>query len=208
VELATGNIAVIDSCVIFAEMIRNLLLNLAEVGLFRAKWTADIHNEWMNAIEKELGIERSKLERLQYLIDKALPDAMVTGYESLITKLELPDLKDKHVLAAAIKCSAGIIITTNLKHFSEWALGKFGIIAQHPDNFIVDQIEVNARLLAIAVVRHKKSLTKSKLTWRKYYAVLEQPKIRLPKTYKKFSMRSFRQLIADVMQQEDWKPTV
>ena len=69
-------------------------------------------------------------------MDAHADDALVTGYESLIESLVLPDPDDRHVLAAAIVTGADVIVTRNLRHFPAAALDPYDIEAQHPDEFI------------------------------------------------------------------------
>ena len=71
------------------------------------------------------------------------PDAMVINYDSLIDGLELPDTKDRHVLAAAIKANANLIITNNLKDFPRDYLSQFGLRAKSADDFLADTIDLN-----------------------------------------------------------------
>lgn len=77
--------------------------------------------------------DRAKLERTRQLMDQATLDSIVTGYESLIPALVLPDSDDRHVLAAAIVGRCDVIVTDNLKHFPEEELSLYGLDAQHPD---------------------------------------------------------------------------
>lgn len=164
-------------------MTRNLLLNLAETGLFSAKWTADIHEEWISSLlERIPELKRERLERLRNLMDSAIQDCLVTGYESLIDGLSLPDPDDRHVLAAAITAGADVIVTMNLKDFPRSVLSPFSLVAQHPDDFIVDQINLSAnsaRLVAVALIRHKKTLSVSRPTWKQFFASLGKPGIGL-----------------------------
>jgi hypothetical protein len=96
-----------DANVLYPAELRNLLMHLALVGVFRAKWSADVHEEWMSSLlANRPDLTRKKLERTRQLMDKAAPDALVTGYEHLIPGLVLPDPKDRHVLAAAIRGGA------------------------------------------------------------------------------------------------------
>lgn len=98
-------------------------MELAAAGLFRAKWTSRIHEEWTrNALENRPDITKEQLERTVRLMNKAAPDANVENYETLETALSLPDKDDCHVLAAAIHCKAAGIVTFNLRHFPESAL--------------------------------------------------------------------------------------
>ncbi len=64
-------------------------------------------------------------------MNKAFPDAIVEKYESLISSFQLPDEDDCHVLAAAVRCNADVIVTSNLKDFPEKYLNEFEIEAQH-----------------------------------------------------------------------------
>lgn len=79
-------------------------------------------------------------------INAAFPDAMVSNYEELIATLSLPDEKDRHVLAAAIKSDANLIITNNLKDFNSEYLSKFGLCAKNADDFVTDTIDLNAEV--------------------------------------------------------------
>jgi hypothetical protein len=87
-------------------------------------------------------IAKNQIER----INKAFPDALVNNYEELITKLSLPDPKDCHVLAAAIKSDSNLIVTNNLKDFNSGYLSKFGLCAKSADDFITDTIDLNQKL--------------------------------------------------------------
>ncbi len=89
------------------------------------------------------GITREEaLKRVQKM-NQAFPDALVLNYELLIDSLTLPDIDDRHVLAAAIKTNADLIITNNLKDFPTEYLSSFGIKAKAPDDFLTDIIDLN-----------------------------------------------------------------
>lgn len=108
-------------------------MHLALTGLFRAKWTAEIHEEWITALlKKRPDLSREKLERTRELMDKHAIDALVTGYEDLIPSLQLPDPNDRHVLAAAIRARADVIVTVNLRDFPSESLAPLAIEAAAP----------------------------------------------------------------------------
>jgi len=93
-----------DANVLYPAELRNFLMHLALTGVFRAKWSSDVHEEWIrNLLKNRPDLTREKLERTRQLMDKAAPDALVTGYQHLIPGLLLPDRDDRHVLAAAIR---------------------------------------------------------------------------------------------------------
>lgn len=117
-------------------------MRLAVAGLFRARWSEDIHDEWIRNVAKdrpELSLER--LQRTKQLMDSHVLDAVVSGYEPLVDSLTLPDPGDRHVLAAAIHCGADVIVTFNLKDFPDSELSRFGIESQNPDDFIIHLID-------------------------------------------------------------------
>ena len=129
---------VFDANVFFSIRLTSLLLELAMSGLFRARWSADIHREWMTAVSEHRGIAIEQLAGRREAMDLAVPDGIVSGYEDFMTGLYLPDPSDRHVLAAAIRCGADAIVTFNTKDFPEHAISKFGLRTQVPDDFILD----------------------------------------------------------------------
>ncbi len=133
---------VLDTNVIYPIIIRDLLFWLAHYRLFTPKWSKHIFDEWENLMRKK-GVSEEKISDRIAKANRAFPDALVTNYESLIPYLTLPDEKDRHVLAAAIKTNASIIVTHNLKDFSAEYLKHFGLTAKDPDNFIADTVDLN-----------------------------------------------------------------
>lgn len=94
---------VYDACVLYPAPLRSLLMHLALTDLFRAKWSRQIHDEWMrNLLSKRSDLTWEKLERVRELMDLHTRDAVVEGFEPLIDGLSLPDPGDRHVLACAI----------------------------------------------------------------------------------------------------------
>jgi len=82
------------------------------------------------------------------LMNDAIRDVLVEDYEALIPGLDLPDPNDRHVLAAAIKSGAQVIVTHNLRDFPPAAIERYGIEAQHPDAFVLNLIDLNASAVA------------------------------------------------------------
>jgi hypothetical protein len=108
----------LDANVLYPAPLRDLLLQLAVTDIFKARWTADIHREWIEALlRNEPHRDRAALERTRDLMDSKTRDCLVTGYEALIPVIQLPDANDRHVLAAAIVGHCDVIVTQNLKHF-------------------------------------------------------------------------------------------
>lgn len=143
---------VLDACVLYPSILRDVLLRLGLTGLYQPKWTATIQDEWKrNLRTNRPDIAEDQLARTQTLMNKALPDAMVSGFEPLISGITLPDSNDCHVVAAAIRCKAEVIVTMNLKDFPRNLMAEFEIEALHPDEFIMDLFDLNQALVLKAV---------------------------------------------------------
>jgi hypothetical protein len=95
---------------------------------------------------KRKGIPDEEIQKRLSKAQLAFPDALVDNYEPLVSSLELPDNKDRHVLAAAIKTNANIIVTNNIKDFPAAYLASFGLTAKTADDFITDTIDLNTDL--------------------------------------------------------------
>jgi hypothetical protein len=91
-------------------------------------------------------------------MDKATLDSLVEGYEGLIPNLCLPDENDRHVLAAAIRGGAQVIVTMNLKDFPDEVLERYEIEARHPDEFILQLIDLAPNVVMEAAETHRQSL--------------------------------------------------
>lgn len=123
--------AVLDANVLHSYPLTSLLLELAEARLFRPAWSADIHAEWQRSVlAARPGTDPAMLERRRAAMDTALPDACVSGYAPLIASLTLPDPDDRHVLAAAIRAKAQVIVTFNESDFPAATLAGFDLVAQ------------------------------------------------------------------------------
>lgn len=136
-------VVVYDACVLYPAPLRDLLMWLANTGLFAARWSDQIQDEWVRNLAAKRPEIAEQLSRTVALMNQAVPDAVVTGHEPLIEALTLPDPDDRHVLAAAIRVGAQLIITNNLKDFPGDYLATFGIEPVHPDEFIVQQFDLH-----------------------------------------------------------------
>jgi predicted nucleic acid-binding protein len=126
-----------DANVLYSIVMTDLILSLGSAELFHPRWTNQIHDEWMrNLLADRPALDPAKIERRRNQMDAAIDDCLIEGYEHLIPTLTLPDEDDRHVLAAAIHGNAQVILTFNQRHFPKHTLSSFGIIAQHPDEFL------------------------------------------------------------------------
>jgi hypothetical protein len=137
-------VAFLDASVLYPALLRNMLMHFALNDLYRPRWSARVHEEWMSAVlRNRRDISRAQIERTRRLMEFHIDDALVEGYEHRIASLTLPDADDRHVLAAAIHCEAQFIVTANLRHFPDSALAPFGLVAEHPDAFLLRLLNDN-----------------------------------------------------------------
>ena len=158
----SGEKAVLDANVLYGEFTRDLLLSLFYGGVFEAKWTADITQEWVrHVLEDQPTVTSEKIDHTVIQMHMIQPSALVENYHQYIDKLDLRDLNDRHVLAAAIASEARKIVTWNLRDFPAKILSAFGIVAESPDKFLADlvmeQPEEVARVFRKMRLRRKKS---------------------------------------------------
>ena len=135
--------AVLDACVLYPAPLRDLLLSLAAEGVFGARWTKQIQDEWIrNLASKRPELDPARLAHTAALMSSAIEDCLIENFEYLINSLTLPDQDDRHVLAAAIVGHADAIVTFNLKDFPYANTSVHGIEILHPDDFIVAQYDL------------------------------------------------------------------
>ena len=135
---------VYDACVLYPAPLRDLLVRIAAAGIVRAYWTEAILDECFENISKQRpDLSRERLARTREMMNNAARGCIVTGYETLIEGLSLPDVDDRHVLAAALRSGAQVIVTFNLRDFPATSLEPFGIEAKHPDIFILETLDIS-----------------------------------------------------------------
>lgn len=127
----------IDACVLFPTVMREVLLGAAEAGLFEARWTPRIEEEWARAALK-LGPAAEVIARGEIATLRArFPKATIEPKSGSEQGLWLPDPGDIHVLAGAISCSADAILTMNAKDFPRDILADYGLQRIDPDGFMI-----------------------------------------------------------------------
>lgn len=149
-----GFVAVYDACVLYPSTLRDLLIRIAQAGLVQAKWTDTILDEvFQNLQENRPDLPAARLARTRELMTGAIRDVLVVGYEPLIDVVTLPDPDDRHVVAAAIRARAQLIVTANIRDFPAASLAAWDVEAVTPDDFVRAQIDLDRDLVYAAVTR-------------------------------------------------------
>ncbi len=168
-------VVIYDAWVLYPPALRDFLFRLTRCGVVRARWSEPILDETVAAIVRDRpDLDAQKLARTKELMAKVVPDCLVTGFESLISSLSLPDPNDRHVLAAAIRAHAQTIVTANLRDFPPDVLAPFDIGARHPDDFVLDQIDLAPARVVQVVVEQAGALKKPKRTIHELLGTLAQ----------------------------------
>jgi hypothetical protein len=147
--IAQGNryIAVLDTCVLAPMPLCDTLLRLAEYPAFYTpKWLGHILRELRSTLRR-MGYTSAQADRRITAMETAFEDAKVTGYECTAGSMT-NDPKDRHVLAAAVRCGAHAIVTENVRHFPPGSVKPCGVGVLTPDDFLVHQFHLNKELLA------------------------------------------------------------
>jgi len=128
--------ALLDACVLYPTVMREVLLGVADAGLFEPLWSPRILEEWARAAAR-LGPGQEALARGEIaLVEARFPTASVIPRAGDLTRLWLPDEHDVHVLAAAIAGSADVLVTLNVKDFPRQTLAEEGVMRDGPDLFL------------------------------------------------------------------------
>ena len=166
--------AVYDANIVYPAPLRDLFIRLAHAGLVRARWTEAIHDEWVrNVLKDNPALSPDRLARTRTLMNEAVRDCLVTGYDDLIESLSLPDPDDRHVFAAAIRADAEVIVTFNLKDFPAGVLASYNIEAQHPDDFLLGLFDTDPGPVCAAVKRQREGLRNPPKTAEELLVTLE-----------------------------------
>lgn len=128
----------IDACVLYPTVMREVVLGVAGAGLFEPRWSPRLLEEWARAARK-IGPEGETIARGEIAtVTARFPRALVAVPQGLERRLWLPDADDVHVLAAAVGSSCDAILTVNAKDFPRNALAEEGLTRLDPDGYMID----------------------------------------------------------------------
>lgn len=168
-----GSVVIYDACVLYPSYLRDVLIQLAMLDLFQAKWTEQIQEEWTRSLlNNRPNMEVAKVQRLCKLMRKAVPDALIREFAPVTDTLVLPDSNDRHVLAAAIAAKARVIVNFNLKDFPRDILTSYCVMAQSPDEFISHWIEQEPEQMILAVEAIRSRYKRPSINFEAYMNIL------------------------------------
>jgi len=178
------------TAVLFPAQLRDIFMHLALKGVFRPRWSDEIHNEWIRAVlQNRPDLTNEQLQRTRFLMDSNVVGCLIKNYENYIPNINLPDENDRHVVTVAIKSKADVIVTFNLKDFPEQELNNFNIIALHPDIFLEQLLIHNTVKFIDAMEEQIKMLKNPPISKKEFVKILQNSK--LPQTATRLSQKKF-----------------
>jgi hypothetical protein len=172
-------IAVYDACVLYPFHLRNLLVQCAVDRLVEARWTDAIHDEWIrNLAATNPGVSIDRLKLTRDLMNAVVRDAMVFDYEGYIPAINLPDVDDRHVVAAAIVAHASLIITWNVRDFPAKELARYQLGKQTPDAFLMNLYAALPNVVVASTANARRNLRKSRISAAEFIRTLKRQKLR------------------------------
>jgi hypothetical protein len=142
----------IDACVLYPNLVRRIVLRLAEDGLFRPAWSPRVLAEWRIAATRDGGLAaESSVDVVVARMAATFPEASVPPDPSVEQNLDLPDPADTHVLAGAIAAGAGVVLTFNMRDFPARRLSVHGVAPRHPDGFLWEMLSHEPELVGQAI---------------------------------------------------------
>lgn len=154
-------IVVYDACILYPFSLKNAVVQCTVDRLVRARWTRDIHEEWMGSLLRaNPRLTRERLERTRDLMDRTVPDALVTGHHRWIASISMPDPGDRHVVAAAIEAKAEAIVSAD-RHFRNEDLQPLGLAVWRPNDFLMALYRSDPEALVASMANARRNLSRS-----------------------------------------------
>lgn len=158
-------VSVLDACILYPFHLRNVVVQAAVDRLFDARWTDDIHDEWIRSLAAAAPtIPEARLLATRALLEQALPAARITGHHRHITSIALPDPDDRHVVAAGIEARAALIVTWNLRDFPAAELKRFGLRRATPDTFLSQLYDERPDVMTASLANARRNLRVSQVS--------------------------------------------
>ncbi len=157
--------AVLDACVLVPIALADTLLRVAERGLYRPLWSEQLLGEARDAIcEIHPTADAARIDRRFATMDAAFEDARIEAHPEVEIEFYLPDLDDRHVVATAVVGRADAIVTMNVRDFPIEVMDSLAIEVVHPDDFLLNQLDLAPRLVVDVVMEQAAQTTSPKLT--------------------------------------------
>jgi len=166
----------LDANVLYSVAISDALMEVAATGIYAAKWSKAIDDEWVRNLAKNKKRAEADFHTRRDSMHDACPDWEVPeeGWRLIEPCLSLPDVNGRHVLAAAVAGHADSIVTINIKDFPSSILEPLGITALHPDEFLLQQLQLEPLVVLPAFKSMRTRLKNPAFTPEKFVDAMER----------------------------------
>lgn len=145
-------VALLDASVLHPWVVCDLLLRLAERGLYRPTWSAEILDELVDSLTERKPEHAERFQRRRERMEAAFAEAMAERPERFLAAVpDEVDAGDRHVVAAALAARADVIVTNNVRHFAPERLAESGLLVQTADEFLIHQWWLDSDAVAEAL---------------------------------------------------------
>lgn len=180
--------AVLDACVLYRGLLTDVMLNLADAGLFEPIWSLLIRDEWKRNLASRL--PQQAIDSRATAMDAAYPKALVPLDARLLLEVEAKCsapryVKDAHVTATAVTAQVSFIVTTNISDFPKKVLDDYGLMKIRPDTFCLHLLDGDEPRFLDGIRSHRLSLKRTRPTPAEYLAEIAGPKAELVATAKR-----------------------
>lgn len=163
----------LDTCALFGSVLNDLMLRLAEAGTYRPLWSRDVLDELeRNLVSRRLVPPEKAARRVRTMRD-SFPGALVTGYRDLEGALQC-DPEDRHVLAAAVRGNAALLVTFNVTDFPSCSTDDFDLVVDTPDEFLLDQLGLFPDIVVACLRQQVHDYRHPTMTWEALLERLER----------------------------------
>lgn len=176
---------VLDTCVLFPSLTRDTLLTLATFDLYAPMWSQDILGELERNLMDNLS-SPPNVKRLLGEMTREFPDALIVGYAELIPQMTCHP-KDAHVLAAAVRADASVLVTSNLSDLPKESVAPHGVTVLSPDSFSLELLRVTPERVIQAVAAQAARYRKPPLS-----ALELLEKLKHPQRFPEFAIEACR----------------
>jgi len=170
--------ALLDTCVLFKPLLCDTLLCIAEEQMFQPLWSEDILDELRRSLLRH-GVGKSGVDHRIEQMSLHFSGAMVTGHHSLV-EVMTNHPKDRHVLAAAVRGRADVIVTETTRDFPDASVAPYDIEVAHQDSFLLDQLDLDRSAVRRALDRQVSRYRRESRTVDELLGALDNPGNRCP----------------------------
>lgn len=170
-----GPAAFLDACALVPIATCDTMLRMADAGAFQPLWSARVIEEALRALSRiHSSVEPNRLQNRFTSMNQAFRHALVSGWEPLEASIRLPDPDDRHVVAAALRGRADVVVTENVRDFPHSMLSRLGLEAIRVDDFLLRLLEDHPKTTRHVLAEQATALSNPRVSTSELLLMLER----------------------------------